>query len=72
MSEDRTLEEFASTDETSTTGPTDENEDGTVESVEPATPAYGWGSYTCDECGETTERVWWHSGGVVCPACKEW
>ncbi|WP_276255367.1 DUF7573 domain-containing protein [Halomontanus rarus] len=35
------------------------NEDGSVvASAEPATTTYAWGSYVCDACGSSVERVW--------------
>lgn len=36
-----------------------DNEDGsTVVGAEPATTTYAWGSYVCDACGSSVERVW--------------
>ncbi|RQG96686.1 DUF7573 domain-containing protein [Natrarchaeobius chitinivorans] len=33
---------------------------------------YAWGTYTCGNCQDETDRVWREDGGFVCSACKEW
>lgn len=40
--------------------------------AEPAISTYVWGTYTCDDCGETVARAWREDEGLVCPSCKEW
>lgn len=35
-----------------------DNEDSSVVDSEPATTTYAWGSYVCDACGSSVERVW--------------
>lgn len=37
-----------------------------------AIATYAWGEYTCERCGESTERAWRDDGAYVCPACKRW
>ncbi|MDG5760778.1 hypothetical protein QA600_15680 [Natronococcus sp. A-GB1] len=44
----------------------DSSEHGTVPST------YAWGSYTCQRCETTVERVWRDEGTLVCPGCKSW
>ncbi|SEW17770.1 DUF7573 domain-containing protein [Natrinema salifodinae] len=33
---------------------------------------FAWGEYTCDRCGNATERAWRDDGDLVCPNCKKW
>ncbi|WP_394738855.1 DUF7573 domain-containing protein [Natronococcus roseus] len=44
----------------------DSSEHGTALST------YAWGSYTCQRCETTVERVWREDGALVCPDCKSW
>ncbi len=52
---------------------TDETDDETASpSGETARSTYAWGEYTCNRCGESTDRVWRGDGSLVCPECKDW
>ncbi|WP_312909921.1 DUF7573 domain-containing protein [Natronosalvus caseinilyticus] len=33
---------------------------------------YAWGTYTCNRCDSSVDRVWRDDGDLACPSCKEW
>ncbi|MFC7232480.1 hypothetical protein ACFQMM_15790 [Saliphagus sp. GCM10025308] len=33
---------------------------------------YAWGTYTCNRCDSSVDRVWRDEDDLVCPSCKEW
>jgi len=87
VSEDHSLEEFASTDSAETDDTddvTDEDADSAqpvddaVESpddaVDPVDPTYDFSpdGAACGACGERATRRWHADGDYVCADCKEW
>ena len=80
MTEDATLSDFLSDpegDDSEETHSSGEDPDTTVSepgttAIDPLAPVYGVGTYTCDHCGESTDRVWRRAADFVCPACTSW
>ncbi|WP_281194964.1 hypothetical protein [Halorubrum sp. F4] len=85
MSEDRSLDDFASAGEGEGNGEaeTDSAEDDSVDvepaetdsaDVEPAESTSTWSTdgADCDRCGTTVTRRWHADGDLVCSDCVEW
>ncbi|MFA9417328.1 hypothetical protein [Natrinema sp. HArc-T2] len=75
MTDDATLSEFTATDESASGSSTDDDGSSSETAPVPKTtiqPTYAWGTYTCNRCEQSTDRVWRGDGEFVCPDCKTW
>lgn len=76
--EDASLDQFARSSEDD--GEDSSNEQGgqpasaAQDTIEAATPKSRWtpDGEPCEECGETTTRLWDDDGQFCCRVCKEW
>ena len=80
MTEKPTLADFAAED-SKTAGDASatisaEPEESEIEHTDSAQPrpetTYGWGEYTCADCGTDCTAVWRDGEELVCPTCKAW
>lgn len=81
MNGDRSLDEFVSGGDESSTESDDEVGDAvgsdaeeSSETVAPAASTYAWSpsGEPCDACGAAVERRWRDEGDLVCGDCKSW
>ncbi|USZ73385.1 hypothetical protein NGM15_10300 [Natronosalvus halobius] len=57
---------------TQNTDDADESDPSSSSDTDAGRSTYAWGTYTCDRCDSSVDRVWRDDGVLVCPSCKEW